>query len=88
MAWYVTLAIGLAILVGLFMTGAPIFLAFLIIIVSGVLFILGDAGFGMVINSIYQTATTGSLGTVPLFVMPRRYPNPDSVGTGGLWLRA
>lgn len=69
MAWYFTLAIGLAILVALFMTGAPIFLAFLIIIVSGVLFVLGDAGFGMVINSIYQTATTGSLGTIPLFVL-------------------
>lgn len=69
MEWYWTLSIGIALLVVLFMTGAPIFLAFLIIIVSGVLMLLGDSAFGMVVNSIYETATTASLGTVPLFIL-------------------
>lgn len=69
MEWYETLGIGLVILVGLFMTGAPIFVAFLIIIVSGVVMLLGDAAFGMVVNSMYDTATTASLGTVPLFIL-------------------
>jgi tripartite ATP-independent transporter DctM subunit len=69
MVWWAVLSIGIAILVALFMTGAPIFLAFLIIIVSGVVLLLGDAAFGMVVNSMYETATTASLGTVPLFVL-------------------
>jgi tripartite ATP-independent transporter DctM subunit len=51
------------------MTGAPIFLAFLIIIVSGVVMLLGNSAFGMVVNSIYETGTTASLGTVPLFIL-------------------
>ena len=69
MEWWAILAAGLALLVALFLTTAPIFLAFLIIIVSGVLLTLGDAAFGMVVNSMYQTATTASLGTVPLFIL-------------------
>jgi tripartite ATP-independent transporter DctM subunit len=69
MEWYWTLTIGIIILVGLFMTGAPIFLAFLIIIVSGVVILLGNSAFGMVVNSIYETGTTASLGTVPLFIL-------------------
>lgn len=67
--WYWILTIGITLLVALFLTGAPIFLAFFIIIVSGVVFLLGDAAFGMVANSIYETATTASLGTVPLFIL-------------------
>lgn len=69
MEWYWTLTIGIVLLVALFMTGAPIFLAFLIIIVSGVVMLLGNSAFGMVVNSIYETGTTASLGTVPLFIL-------------------
>lgn len=69
MEWWLILTIGIAILVVLFMTGAPIFLAFLVMIVSGIFFVLGDAGFGMVVNSMYATATTASIGTVPLFIL-------------------
>ena len=70
MEWYWTLTIGIAILVALFLTGAPIFLAFFIIISGGVFLLLGGgAAFGMVTNSVYETATTASLGTVPLFIL-------------------
>ena len=69
MEWWVTLSAGIALLLVIFMTGAPIFLAFLIIIVSGVLVTLGDAAFGMIANSIYETSTTAALGTVPLFIL-------------------
>ena len=69
MEWWVTLSAGIAILVAIFLTGAPIFLSFLIIIISGVLVTLGDAAFGMIVNSIYETATTAALGTVPLFIL-------------------
>ncbi len=68
MEWWAILTIGLTLLVALFLTTAPIFLAFLIIIISGVVFMLGDAAFGMVVNSMFQTGTTASLGTVPLFI--------------------
>jgi tripartite ATP-independent transporter DctM subunit len=67
--WWVILTAGLAILVVLFMTGAPIFLAFLVMIVSGVAVTLGDAAFGMIVNSIYDSSTTAALGTVPLFIL-------------------
>jgi tripartite ATP-independent transporter DctM subunit len=67
--WWIVLSVGLALLVVLFMTGAPIFLAFLVMIVTGVAVTLGDAAFGMVVNSIYETASTASLGTVPLFIL-------------------
>lgn len=69
MEWWAILSIGIAILVALFLTGAPIFLAFLIIIISGVVLTFGDAAFGMVVNSMFDTGTTASLGTVPLFVL-------------------
>ena len=67
--WWVVLTVGLALLVVLFMTGAPIFLAFLVMIVSGVMVTLGDAAFGMIVNSIYDSSTTAALGTVPLFIL-------------------
>jgi tripartite ATP-independent transporter DctM subunit len=67
--WWVILTAGLAILVALFMTGAPVFLAFLVMIVCGVAFTLGGAAFGMVVNSIYETGSTAALGTVPLFIL-------------------
>ncbi len=67
--WWITLTAGLAILVALFVTGAPIFLAFLIIIIAGVVFAFGDAAFSMVVNSMFETGTTAALGTVPLFIL-------------------
>ena len=67
MAWWATLSIGIAILVFLFLTGVPIFLAFFVMISVGVVVAFGDAAFGMVVNSVYETGTTAALGTVPLF---------------------
>ncbi len=69
MEWWAILTIGIVVLVALFLTSAPIFLAFLIIILSGVVFSFGDAAFGMVVNSMYDTGTTAALGTVPLFIL-------------------
>ena len=67
--WYIPLLTALAALIILFMTGLPIFLGFLVVIVGGVFLLLGPAGFGMVVNSMYGTATTASLGTIPLFIL-------------------
>ena len=69
MDWYTTLAIGLAILFTLFLSGAPIFLAFLIAVLTGVYSIIGPAGFPMFANSVLDTATTTSLASIPLFIL-------------------
>jgi len=65
----VPLAIGVPLVLGLFFTGAPIFAAFLIANLVGVLFLLGEPGFGLFANSIFDTATTTALATIPLFIL-------------------
>ena len=57
MEWYVVLIVGLTLLLGLFLSGAPIFIAFMIINVAGTLVYFGPAGFGMFANSLYDTTT-------------------------------
>jgi tripartite ATP-independent transporter DctM subunit len=47
----------------------PIFLAFLVINVAGVLAFLGPGAFGMVVNSVFSTTTTGTLTAIPLFIL-------------------
>ncbi|MCW1950214.1 MAG: TRAP transporter large permease [Octadecabacter sp.] len=69
MEWYTTLIAGIAILFALFLSGAPIFLAFLGAILIGVYFIIGPAGFPMFANSILDTASTTSLASIPLFIL-------------------
>ncbi len=69
MEWYQTLLAGIAILFALFLSGAPIFLAFLFAILIGVYFIIGPAGFPMFANSILDTASTTSLASIPLFIL-------------------
>ncbi len=69
MEWYSILLIGLAILFVLFLSGAPIFLAFLFAILVGVYFIIGPAGFPMFANSILDTVSITSLASIPLFIL-------------------
>jgi hypothetical protein len=69
MEWWVILSAGLAILLALFMIGIPIFLAFLIISVAGVLARMGETGFGMFANSIFETTNTAALATIALFIL-------------------
>ncbi len=69
MEWYTTLLLGIAILFALFLSGAPIFLAFLFAILVGVYVIIGPAGFPMFANSILDTASTTSLASIPLFIL-------------------
>lgn len=53
----------------LFGTGLPIFVTFLIVNVAGTFLLLGANGFTLLANSIYDTATTGSLTAIPLFIL-------------------
>ncbi|MDA4848763.1 TRAP transporter large permease [Hoeflea poritis] len=69
MEWYVTLLAGVAILFALFLSGAPIFLAFLFAILTGIYFIIGPAGYPMFANSILDTASITSLASIPLFIL-------------------
>lgn len=69
MPWYATLGCGLAVLFALFLSGAPIFLAFLFAILIGVYFVIGPAGFPMFANSILDTVSITSLASIPLFLL-------------------
>lgn len=69
MEWAALLICALALLIALMLTGAPVFIAFLAINAVGVLIVLGPAGFGLFANSLFDTATSSALVTVPLFVL-------------------
>ena len=69
MEWYTTLILGIAIIFVLFLSGAPIFLAFLFAILTGVYFIIGPAGYPMFANSILDTVSITSLASIPLFIL-------------------
>lgn len=69
MEWWTILLIAAGLLFGLFLTGMPIFLAFLAINVAGVLVYLGPGAFGMTVNSVFDTTTTATLTSIPLFVL-------------------
>jgi len=69
MDWSVILVGGLALLLAAFLTGLPIFVAFLAINVTGVLLIIGTRGFGLIANSIFETSTVVAFSAIPLFVL-------------------
>jgi tripartite ATP-independent transporter DctM subunit len=68
MSWWVALSGGIGLLLVLIFADVPLFVAFLILNLTGVLVLFGPAGFGLFANSIYSTATTGALTAVPLFI--------------------
>ena len=69
MEWWAILSGGLALLLAAFLTGAPIFISFLVINIAGVLLVLGQPGFGMVANSIFETTNVAAMSAVPLFIL-------------------
>lgn len=69
MEWWGVLLLGIGTLLVLMLLGMPIFVAFLILNVIGVLWLIGPAGFGMFANSMYATATLTELAAVPLFIL-------------------
>lgn len=69
MTWWATLLLFLGLLIGFFLTGLPVYLCFILIVGGAVIVFFGSAGFGMFVNSLYSTATTEALTTVPLFVL-------------------
>lgn len=69
MTWVAALSGGIGLLVALFLIRTPIFVAFLILNLVGILIYFGPSGFGLFVNSIYATATNTALAAVPLFII-------------------
>lgn len=69
MDWSIQLGFGFAILLTLFMSGLPVFAAFFLINAIGTVIVIGPAGFGMFANSVFDTATTKPLLTIPFFIL-------------------
>lgn len=67
--WEIPLAVFLAALLGLLALGVPVFVAFMVVNLVGIFYLLGPAGFGLFANSVFETATAQSLITIPLFIL-------------------
>jgi len=69
MDWGTTLVLSIAVLLLLFSTGMPVFIAFMLVNVFGVFILMGTSGFGLFANSFYNTITGDSLMAIPLFIL-------------------
>ena len=69
MSWVLFLSLSVGLLLVLLFIGLPIFVGFLILNVTGLLFLIGPRGIGLFTNSLYETATSSSLVTVILFIL-------------------
>jgi tripartite ATP-independent transporter DctM subunit len=69
MEWWVILVAGLVLLAASFLTGVPLFVAFLLVNFIGVLVMIGPSGFGLIANSIFDTVNMDALAALPLFIL-------------------
>lgn len=69
MEWGTTLILAIIVLLLLFSAGLPVFVAFLVLNVAGVFWLMGSSGFGMFANSFYNTIISESLMAIPLFIL-------------------
>ena len=69
MDWLVTLAAFFGALIVLMLIGLPVFVAFLVVNIAGLLIVVGPRGVGLFANSIVDTTTTNAFATVSLFVL-------------------
>ncbi|QHE83516.1 TRAP transporter large permease [Hydrogenophaga sp. BPS33] len=69
MTWWMVLAGAMSVLLVLMVLGFPVFVAFLILNVVGLLTMIGPSGFGMFANSVFTTANIAELAAVPLFIL-------------------
>lgn len=61
--------VGVSLLLALMAIGMPVFAAFLFINLVAVALIMGPVGYGMFVNSLFETTTSQSLVTIPLFIL-------------------
>ena len=69
MEWYWALIGALVFLLVMMASGLPVFAAFLIANLGGVMIVIGPRGFGLFSNSIYETVTSETFVTIPLFIL-------------------
>lgn len=68
--WQVFIIAAVVLMLGLFGTGMPIFLAFLTLNLAGLYVLTGSfKGILLIINSMYDTGTSISLAAIPLFIL-------------------
>jgi tripartite ATP-independent transporter DctM subunit len=75
MTWSVILVGGLSLLLAAFLTGMPIFVAFLAINTAGIMVVFGDRGFGLIANSIFDSGSIVALSAIPLFILMGEFLN-------------
>ncbi|MDD2925400.1 TRAP transporter large permease [Rhodoferax sp.] len=63
------LTVGLLALVGLLLTGVPIYLGFLLLNGAGIWYFFGSSGAGLFVNSVVDSLTSLNMTTIPLFVL-------------------
>lgn len=61
--------LGLLLLLAFFGVGMPIFVAFLLLDLAAILYFFGTEGLPMAVNSVFATATSESLSSVPIFIL-------------------
>lgn len=69
MEWYWFLVLTISLLVVLFTIGLPVFIAFLALNLFGLWILIGPKGYGLFVNSLYETVTSTTLTTIALFVL-------------------
>jgi tripartite ATP-independent transporter DctM subunit len=69
MEWWLILSVSLTLLLALFISGAPLFIGFLIINIGTVYAISGARGFILVSNSIFDSANIAALSAIPMFIL-------------------
>lgn len=63
------IVMAIVVLLMLFALGIPVIIAFLICDLIGLALVTGSNGFGMFANSLFNTSTTATLVTIPLFLL-------------------
>ena len=69
MDWPVLLSGALTLLLFVMLTGLPVFIAFLVVNVLGVVILLGLRGSGLLIDSVSSSLTNTALAPIPLFLL-------------------
>ncbi|MBM3511865.1 MAG: TRAP transporter large permease [Alphaproteobacteria bacterium] len=56
-------------ILAVFLTGLPVFVAFMLLNIAGVWFYFSGPGFGMLTNSMYETLSSPTLVALPMFIL-------------------
>ncbi len=69
MEWVLALVGFFAALFALMLFGLPVFIAFLVVNLGGLVLLIGPRGFGLFANSVVDSITTSAFAAIPLFLL-------------------